>query len=193
MSTINPNYGCATLGEWAVTAGCNRKKGGIMQIGFLHPGYTDDITDFESASELQAAIDAGTLTLVGGRGFKAEYPDASPIESDPADAYSTAQTLDGFEHVINVQDFNISAANDNFWESANTYFFDGIILKYAMSDEIRVIETPVTVKVSPSNAPLAPREKRRYAGTVSFSTAPDYFGVQYDAPAGIFERGGETV
>jgi hypothetical protein len=164
--------------------GCGYRKGGILAIGILKSGH--GITDFESAIETQAAIDAGDLKII--KSVKGIYPAASPIEGENPIACGAETILDGFDNTVTWKDFNVTNANDLFYAQLNRSAFTGIIFYYCQEQEIRVIEKSVTFVALPAESPESNKEKQLYNITAKWSTSVnDEFPTLYDAPAGIYE------
>jgi hypothetical protein len=176
------DYNCTELPEHEKVQCGAYKKGGILAVGVLECDHS--IANFSNASQTYAAITSGKLTLI--QGVKAEYPDPSPIEGESPIACGATTVLDGFDHVLNIQDYNVTSANDSFFEALNkrtTY----IVWYYCQEEEIRVVEKKVTWVCLPASSPLSNKEKQKYTVTAKWSSGVDEFPVLYTAPSGIYE------
>lgn len=161
---------------------CYYPKGGISKVGILKTGH--NITDFSNATQVQAAITAGTLVITGG--LKADIPEPSPIEGENPIACGSDTIVDGFDNTANIIDFNVNAANDAFYNSLNKSQFAGIIFYLCQQDSVRVVEEPISF-VSRYVSDPSNKVKDRYLITAKWSTAvDDSIPVLYDAPVGIF-------
>lgn len=181
MSEVN--YLCSDIGDHELVT-CNQyPKGGISAIALLELDHT--IADWSNATQWTTNRDNGKAHIIGGQGFKAEYPDASPVEGENPSACGAATILDALDHVVNAEDYNVKAANDTFWENANGQIFNAALF-HCVDETISVIEQQVTVVALPPNAPKSNREKRRYMIKLTWTSKPSEFPVQYTAPSGIF-------
>lgn len=161
---------------------CYYPKGGISKFGVLKTGH--NIADFSNATQVQAAITAGTLRIMGP--LRGDIPEPSPIEGENVTACGSETILDGFDNTANIIDFNVNQANDAFYNKLNASQFPGVIFFLCQQDAIRVVEKTVSFVAryvsDPSN-----KVKDRYLITAKWSTGPDdSIPLLYDAPAGIF-------
>ncbi len=162
---------------------CGYKKGGISGYGVLKQDH--GITDFSDETQVQAAIDAGTLVIISG--VKGMVPDATPIEGENVVACGAETILDGFDLTTTWKDFNISNSNNEFYRQLNSSAFSGLILYYCQQEEVEVIEHSVTFVALPAGSPESNKEKRFYNVTAKWSqSVNDSFATIYDAPEGIF-------
>ncbi len=163
---------------------CGFRKGGILAVGVLKANH--GITDWESATQAQDAIDAGTLKVI--KGIKGIYPPASPIEGDNPRACGADTILDGFDNTFTWKDYNVSGLNDLFYAQLNRSAFTALALFYCQEQEIRVVEKSVTFVALPAESPESNKEKQLYNITAKWSTSVnDEFPTLYDAPVGIYE------
>lgn len=181
MSGIN--YSCADIGTHERVPCGNYKKGGISVLAFLERDHT--ITDFTNPSQWTTNINSGKVHLIGYQGFKAEYPDASPVETENPSACGAANILDAFDHTLNFMDANVVATNDAFWENVNVQL-GGLAWYNCVDGTLSVVDKDCTWIVTPANSPYSNKERRRYQGKVTWTSEPNEFPDLYSAPAGIF-------
>lgn len=163
--------------------GCGYRKGGISAVGILKSGH--GITDFESASQTQAAIDAGDLVIF--KGVKGIFPAASPIEGENPTACGSDTILDGFDYTFTWKDFNVSNSNDLVYAQLNRSAFTGFVIYYCQEEELRVVEKSVTFVALSPESPESNKEKQLYNITAKWSASVnDDFPTLYDAPAGKY-------
>jgi hypothetical protein len=176
------DYNCTELPEHEKVQCGAYRKGGIVTVGVLECDHS--ITNFSNATQANQAINDGKLTLITG--VKAEYPDATPIEGENPLGCGSATILDGFDHVLNIQDYNVTSANDSFFEALNkrtTY----LVWYYCQEEEIRVVEKKVTWVCLPAASPMSNKEKQKYTVTAKWSSGVDEFPTLYTAPSNIYE------
>lgn len=162
---------------------CYYPKGGISAFGILRTGH--GITDFSNASQVQAAITAGTLKLV--LNIKGELPEPSPVEGENPLACGSETIVDGYDYTFEVSDFNVNATNDEFYRLANLSQFKGIVFYMCEEQQVRVVETGVNF-ISRLVIPRSNKEKQSYLITAKWSqSVKEPFPVLFEAPAGIFE------
>jgi hypothetical protein len=162
---------------------CFYPKGGIGAAGILKENH--GITDFANGTQLQAAIDAGTLKII--KGIKADLPEPSPVEGENPLACGSETIVDGFDYTVEWTDFNVNPTNDEFYRKLNISQFSGLILWLCQEDQLRVIEKGVSFNAR-LVIPRSNKEKQSYLSTAKWSQAvADTFPVLYEAPAGIFE------
>lgn len=163
---------------------CGFRKGGLGAVGVLKADH--GITDFESAVQAQAAIDAGTLKII--KGIKGIFPAPTPIEGENPRACGAETILDGFDNTFTWKDFNVSALNDILYAQLNRSAFTGFIFWYCQENEIRVVEKAVNFVALTPESPESNKEKQLYNVTAKWSTSVnDEFPALYNAPAGIYE------
>ena len=162
---------------------CYYPKGGIGALGILKEDH--EITDFSNATQVQAAITAGTLKVI--RNIKADLPEPSPVEGENPLACGSETIVDGFDYVVETTDFNVNATNDEFYRKLNLSQFSGLILYMCEEDQIRVIERGVNF-VARLIIPRSNKEKQHYLVSAKWSqSVQEEFPVLYEAPTGIFE------
>lgn len=182
MSEVN--YGCSDIGDHELVPCGAWKKGGIPTIAFLELNHT--ITDFTNATQWQTNIGTGKAHIIGGEGFKAEYPDASPVESENPSACGFANIVDALDHTFNFMDANVLSQNDTFYENVNRQL-GYLVFFNCVNNTISVIEKECTWLVLPANSPYSNKERRRYSGRVQWTSEVNDFPVLSTAPAGIFD------
>jgi len=161
---------------------CYYQKGGIGALGILKTGH--DITDFANGTQLQAAIDAGTLKII--KNIKAELPEPSPVEGENPLACGAETIVDGFDYTLETTDFNVNAVNDEFYRKLNLSQFAGLIFYMCEEEMLRVVETGVNFN-SRLVIPKSNKEKQNYLVTAKWSqSVADSFPVLHEAPEGIF-------
>lgn len=162
---------------------CYYPKGGISGVGILKTGH--GITDFSNATQVQAAITAGTLKVI--KAVKAELPEPSPIEGENPVACGSETIVDGFDYTFEVTDFNVNENNDEFYRLLNISQFSGIMFFMCEEEQVRVVENNVSFNAR-LVIPRSNKEKQNYLVTAKWSqSVQESFPVLYDAPAGIFE------
>lgn len=163
---------------------CGPKFGGIPAAGVLKTGH--GITDFSNATQVQAAITAGTLVLV--EAIKGAIPDASPVEGENPVGCGSETVLDGFDRTITWKDAKITNNNNEFYRQLNSQGgFAGIVLYYCQDNTIEVIEKRINFTALPASSPESNKEKRLYNVTAKwYQDADDSFGEFFAAPEGIF-------
>jgi hypothetical protein len=158
-------------------------KGGSPSLAILKPNH--GITDFTSATQWQAAIDAGTVRVVNR--VKAFMPEPSEVKSSNPVACGADEILDGFDWTFEWNDANVNVANDDFYSklNINTAAF---AFYNCDTNKIRLVNENVTYSARPM-FPASNKEYQQYHVIASWSTGADEFPVQYTAPTGIFGTG----
>ena len=155
-------------------------KGGQSSIGILNCDHT--ITDFTSATQINAAINNGSLKLI--EPVVAEIPAASPVEGANPSGCGAATILDSFDRTVKFTDYNVTADNIDFFNALNrrkTF----LVVYHCADQKLTVIEDAVSwvaFRISPANE----REKQSWDVTgkwTSLDEAPIFV-----APAGIFDQ-----
>lgn len=162
---------------------CNDwKKGGILAVAIMKCNH--GITDFTSASQWQAAIDAGNVKII--KNIKAALPEASPVTGENPLACGAETILDLLDNTLTWKDFNVHPLNDDFYQQLNLAK-RSIAWYYCEEDEIRVVDDcDVTFAALPPTSPESNREKQFYNVTASWTSLPNQFSSLVTAPAGIF-------
>lgn len=166
-----------------IELGCNEfRKGGISSIAILKCDHS--ITDFTSAAQWLAAINAGEVKII--KQIKATIGEASPVEGENPVPCGSETILDLLDQTITWKDFNVHALNDDFYQQLNLAK-RSIAWFYCEEDEIRVVdECNVTFTALPPSSPESNREKQFYNVKGAWTSSPDVFPVLHTAPAGIF-------
>jgi len=174
---------CATLPAHVVQACNNYRKVGISAIAIID---TDaNIADFTSAGDWQAAITAGSVTVI--KNIKGTFPKASAVEGENAIACGAEKMLDGFNGSFTWKDFNVNAENDGFYATLNTKR-GYIAIYYCNEQEIRVFDPAglINFAVPWATAPEGSKDKQVYDATAMWFAPLDWYPSLYTAPVGIF-------
>jgi hypothetical protein len=173
--------GCATLPDHVVQACNSYRKGGISAVAIIDTDAA--ITDFTNATQWQAAITAGTVSII--KNIKATLPKAAAVEGENALACGSQNMLDGFDGTFTWKDFNVNADNDAFYGVLNTkrsYF----ALYYCNEQEIRIVDQLTNFAVPWATAPEGNRDKQMYDATATWFAPADWAPSLVTAPTGIF-------
>lgn len=157
------------------------KRGGIDAVAIIDNA---NITDYTSAAQWQAAIDAETVKII--KGIKAEIPVGSAVTGDNPVGCGNDTVLDGVDYTVSIMDYNVSADNDLFWASVNGRQFY-IAVRLCNEAEILVVELPVTIQAIQANVPFSNKEKQKYEVTFAWSADADWAYERVTEPAGIFD------
>ena len=161
---------------------CYYPKGGISKTFVLKEDH--GITDFTDEVEVQAAIDVGTMVIMGG--LKGNLPEPSPVEGENPIACGSETIVDGYDYTAEIKDFNVNAGNDEFYRKLNQSQFSGFGMFLCEQNAVRVVEKGVTFNAR-LVIPESNKEKQQYLVTAKWSQdVADPFPVLYDAPVGIF-------
>lgn len=173
------DYNCTELPEHELVACGQYPKGGTSAIGILECDHT--IADFGDGTDLQAAIDTGKLTII--KNIKGELPDPSPVEGENVSGCGPENILDGFDRTATWSDFNVTAANVDFYNALNkraTF----LILYHCESETLTVVESK-TRYIAHRSSPASSKQKEKFSVTAKWSSFDE--PAIYTAPAGIFE------
>lgn len=161
---------------------CYYPKGGISKTFVLKDGH--NITNFSNPTQVNAAIAAKKLVLMGG--LKGSLPEPSVVEGENPIACGSETIVDGYDYTAEIKDFNVNQANDEFYRKLNQSEFSGFGMFLCEQNSVRVIEKGVTFN-SRLVIPESNKEKQQYLITAKWSQdVADPFPVLYDAPAGVF-------
>ena len=158
---------------------------------YLLPGIVDlaiiakdhQFTDFEDETEWQAEIAAGRVVIM--KNVKADYPTPSAIEQDVPNNRSKSQKVTGYNHVINIQDGNVSAANDLFAAALNGK--ESFVVTYnEETDQILVNDVNTVTWLLAQASDDTANAWQTYNGTAKWYAKPDWAWKRYTAPTGIF-------
>ena len=158
------------------------KKGGIDAIAIFDSD--SGITSYSNATQWNAAIAAETAKII--KGIKAEWLQGSAVEGENTVGCGNDTIIDGYDHTVNVFDYNVSDDNDAFWASLNSQRYY-IALRLCTEGEIVVIELPVNFFAPAANVPMSNKEKQRYAVEMKFSAPADWYPIRATEPVGIFD------
>jgi len=161
---------------------CYYPKGGISKTFVLKEDH--GITDFTDEEQVEAAITAGTMVIMGG--LKGNLPEPSPVEGENPIACGSETIVDGYDYTAEIKDFNVNAGNDEFYRKLNQSQFSGFGMYLCEQNAVRVVEKGVTFNAR-LVIPESNKEKQQYLVTAKWSQdVADPFPVLYDAPVGIF-------
>lgn len=176
------DYNCVALPDHEQVDCGQFPKGGIFTVGVLECDH--EISDFTSITETNNAIADGKLTLI--KSVKASYPEATPVEGENPTACGAETILDGFDHILDLRDFNVRGENDTFYEALNQR--STFLIWYNCQEQrLRVVEQQVVWAVKPATVPESNKEKQLYVGQIKWSSGVDEFPVLSNAPTGIYD------
>ena len=146
------------------------------------------ITDPSDAAEVQAAIDAGTATLI--KNVRVFYDRASPTLVD-SNIPNRPQKVSRYERTATLRDANVNEANIAFYNLLATgRTFGGIIIKESGNDDeqkVRWINEVVTFNGS-DNLPESDTEFQNFEIQMLWRTRNNNVNpAMYDVPVGIFD------
>lgn len=174
------DYNCTDLPTHEQIACGAWKKGGINAVAYIDCSHT--ITDWESASEWQANIDAGLIKVVSP--VKASIPEGAAVEGENPNGCGFATIVDTYDRTAEIKDFNVTAGNIDFYNALNKRTM--LLALFHGCDgasEITVVEVPVVFNardITPENN----REKRMFMITARWTEFD--MPQLYAAPVGIF-------
>jgi len=165
------NHELINCGAW--------EKGGIDAIAVMETDHT--ITDFTNASQWTTNITSGKVEIV--KQVAGELPEASDVDVDNPVGGGNPQINDGFTWTTTIEDANVSATNDSFWEGVNgkTIY---LTLRLKNSGQILYISDAVEAIAKP----IVPKNKtdlQKYM--VTFRWEGRTFPARYTEPSGIFD------
>lgn len=141
------------------------------------------INDYTVLANWTALISAGTATKIVN--IKGDFPDGSPVEGENPIGCGAETVLDGVDYVLNIMDYNVTAANDANYASINggTYY---IAFHLCNEDQLLVVEVPVSVVAMAANVPASNKEKQRYMTSYKWSADKDWYPIRVSSPSGLF-------
>ena len=178
------NYNCADLGAYNDTlAACGSKVrgGGFSFYGLVECGTT--IANPSSASELNAKIAAGTLTIIAN--IKGGFDDPSAITQESVTSCSSAITVN-YNRTASILDYKVDATNTAFYNSARARSFGGFILWECETDGLDPVVSYVNAEISVEgfrSMPNTNEQAQFYNVKLAWKSYDD--PVQYDAPVGV--------
>jgi hypothetical protein len=163
---------------------CLYRKGGITGFAPLFPNH--GITDFSDKTQWEAAIANAKTRIV--KKIKAEMPEPAAVEGENVVACGSDTIVDGYDYIIEIQDYNVNDSNDAFYAKLNTIVrTGGLAVYFCEEDEIRVTERNVTFNAR-LVVPMNNKEKQHYLITAKWSqSVQEAFPALYDAPEEIFD------
>jgi hypothetical protein len=186
MASLSYSYCTVDLPDHISTDCLPRKLSGISAIGLALPGHT--ISDFSNKIEVEDNIESGKFKVIGGcdRGTRFEYPAATPVEGDP-DSACQDKTVDGYDHIVNGEDFNVSSENDAFYAELHKAKGVCVVLYYCEEDEIRVIDGRITFTATNPASDFSNKIKQKYVLTATWFAKNGNIGsTLMAAPEGVF-------
>jgi hypothetical protein len=174
------DYCNAPLTPHELIACGNWKKGSINALAIIEDATL--LVDYESAADWNAAIAAGDVKII--KQIKGELPEPSVIEGSNPVGGGRENITDGYNYTLEVQDYNVSAANDTFYENLNPRI---AAIAYFMpkTGEIGVVLQEVTFNARPI-VPMSSTEKQHYLLTSNWDAPANEFPLRFTAPTGIF-------
>lgn len=156
---------------------------GISALGFI---FCPVISTYSNPEEWDAAILAGDAMIM--KEIRATYPAASPVEGKNRVFCGPDTVVKGWNHTVNIEDFNVSANNDSTLGSLNGRKFQ-LVLFYCNDQTIRITDSD-DVRFAGTN-PISgesTNDSQFYQGTASWTARASSIGTTLDtAPVGIFE------
>ncbi len=179
------SYNCTELPDHQRIE-CNEYfKGGILAIGVLDCDH--EITDFTDQAELQNEIDLGRLKII--KGVKGIFPPTEPQEGESPTACGAQTILDGFNNTLTFKDFNVSAANNDFYEKLNARQTEVIWFECQEVDGVNYLKHVVQTATWTALAPQVDElntVKQFFDVKAVWSSNTDEFPALFQAPPGIF-------
>ena len=142
------NYNCDELPEYEQTiAECAAyiRNAGASVFGLLECG--SEILDPSDAVEVQALIDAGTLTMI---------PNVKFGFNDPAEITTPSTTSCGTPKITNytqsatAEDYKVTIDNTTFWNTAKKRSFAGLLIFQCETNGLTPLVTFVDAEISVS-------------------------------------------
>lgn len=169
-----PAYADNDCGNYLITGG-----GDVAIIAKDH-----QFTDFSDAGEWATEIAAGRAVII--KNVKADYPTPAAIEQDVPNNRSKTQKVTGYNHVINIQDGNVSAANDLFAAAMNGVE-SFVVFHNVETDEILVNKINSTTWMYSQASDDTANPWQMYTGSAKFFAKPDWAWERLTAPVGVFD------
>lgn len=141
------------------------------------------IADYTVLANWTALINAGTATKV--LNIRGDFPDGSVVEGENPIGCGNDNVIDGVDYVLNIMDYNVTAANDANYAGINggTYY---IAFHLCNEDQLLIVELPVSVTALAANVPASNKEKQRYNTSYKWSADKDWYPIRITSPTGLF-------
>lgn len=141
-------------------------------------------TDLTDPTQWATEIAAGRVKII--KDVMGNYPDPSAIEQDVPSNRSKTQKATGLNHVVNIDDGNVSEGNDAFY-AALTGGKTFIAWYNVEEEEIRYnIVNPVTWLGLPASDDSSQAWQIQKA-TAKWFSKPKVFPIRKPAPLGVFD------
>lgn len=173
------NYNCDELADHLKVDCEEFNLGGVPQVIVLECDHT--ITDPSNATQVQTNLDNGKAKLIQNVKFGVDAP--SPIEIDSPIACQTPSVVN-FDRSGTYVDANVTANNNNFYDSLNGRSIGGLILYECDPGRITWIDAAVKFKGG-RVIPVDNNDFQRYEGTFHWKKKTE--PTIHSAPAGIFD------
>lgn len=159
----------------------NWLRGGID--GLIVFATNASIADYTVLANWTALISAGTATKI--QNIKGDFPDGSIVEGDNPIGCGNDTVIDGADYVLNVMDYNVTAANDANYAGINggTYY---VAFHLCNENQLLIVELPVAVAALQANVPTSNKEKQRYSTSYKWSAPADWYPIRITSPTGLF-------
>lgn len=176
------SYNCTSIGNHTPNDCGTEILSGYSELILLECGH--GITNFESAAQYTAALNAGTAIMV--QEVKMGFDLPSAISVTPNVSGETETTVN-YNRTATVKDGNVSGANDDWYSSANVGRRFAGFIAYSNSDPDNPRIRVVLGKVKMNGGLVAlddDTDTERYEHTLAWKskTGPR----MYTAPVGIF-------
>lgn len=165
------NTDCTSIGSHELVDCGLYLKGGISAMGLLECNHS--ISNFGTGSQLQTAINQGKLIVI--KPIKGEIPEPSPVEGENPSGCGSETILDGFDRTFVWDDFNVTAANIDFYNALNRRVYY-LLIYHCQDAQLTVVQTKASF-VAKLMTPKSNKEKRKYSVTAkwtAFNEAPIY-------------------
>lgn len=169
-----PGYVENPCGEYLLT--------GIVDLAIIAKSH--QFTDFEDETQWATEIAAGRVVIM--KNVKADYPAPAAIEADVPSNRSKTQKVTGYNHVINIQDGNVSASNDLFSAAMNGV--ETFVVTYnEETDEILVNDVNTVTWLIGQASDDTANSWQMYTGTAKWFSKPNWAWKRFPAPVGVFD------
>lgn len=175
------DYCFTNLPDFAQIQCANWLRGGID--GLIVFATNAVIADYTVLANWTALINAGTATKI--ENIKGDLPDGSVVEGENPIGCGNDTVVDGTDHDLSIMDFNVTAANDANYAGINggTYY---LAIHLCESEQLLIVELPVTAVTPPANVPASNKEKQRYATHYKWSAPANWYPIRITSPSGLF-------
>lgn len=173
------NYNCTALGDHEKVSCNNWKQGGSNALAIIESDFT--VTDWESKADWDTDILAGKITLI--ENVKVQFPEPSPVEGENPIGGGSENILDTFDYEITYKDFNVTTANNDFYDALNERRF--LVAMYHNEDQEVTVNTLYEANaIARAVTPELVGDKRHYLVTIRFR-GKNIIPL-YDMPSGVF-------